>query len=266
MQKRKMSFFQLGTLILFFSIACGLDFPGTYDSLQVGSIAPDFSLSSTSDATVTLSTFRGKIVMVNFWASWCGPCRAEMPDVQRVSSKYAGDLIVLGVNDEDTLSTIRDFAQQFELTFPLLIDSTGNVSAQYKIRAYPTTFFVDREGYIFHIAVGSMEQSMIEEVLREKISLQTASDQENAQPSQPPAPGSSVEGCVTAGALNVRIAPSRDSEIVDWVYRDECYLFEARSSDSGWLKLGSTWQGKGQWVSAKYITLKASIDNLPVSE
>ena len=267
MQKRNISFLQLGTVILFFSISCGLSLPDTnYDSLKVGNAAPDFSLSSASDTLITLSSFRGKIVMVNFWASWCGPCKAEMPAVQQVSAKYAGDLIVLGVNDEDTLGTIRDFAQQFELTFPLLLDSTGDVSVQYKIRAYPTTFFVDREGVIFHIAVGSMEQSTIEEVLKEKLFLAADSGQENAQPLQTHAPGSSIEGCVSAGALNVRSAPSRDSEIVDWVYRDECYLFEARSSDSGWLKLGSTWQGKGQWVSAKYITLKASIDDLSISE
>jgi peroxiredoxin len=267
MKMRNLSFFQLGTLMLLFSISCGLSLPDTnYDSLKVGSVAPDFSLQSSSDTTIRLSSLRGKIVMVNFWASWCGPCKDEMPAIQNVFSKYSENLIILGVNDEDTISTIRDFAKQFELTFPLLIDSTGSVSAQYKIRAYPSTIFVDRDGFIFYIAVGSMAQSDIEDILREKISLEISSEQENNSPSQTPAQLSSIEGCVSAGALNVRTEPSLESEVADWLYRDECYLFDARSSDSYWLRLASTWQGKGKWVSAKYIILKEQIDYLPISE
>jgi peroxiredoxin len=268
MKKKKSLFFQFGTLILFFSISCGLSQLDTSStSLQVGNIAPDFSLQSSSDTTIKLSSLRGKVVMVNFWASWCGPCKDEMPAIQNVFSKYSENLIILGVNDEDTVSTIRDFAKQFELTFPLLIDSTGSVSAQYGIRAYPSTFFVDRDGFIFHVVVGSMTQSVIEDILGEKINLEISPGQENISPSQTPAQQlSSIEGCVSAGALNVRTGPSKESEVVDWVYQDECYLFDARSSDSTWLRLASTWQGKGKWVSAKYIILKEQIDRLPISD
>ena len=255
------------TVILLFSISCGLSQLDTNRaSLQVGSIAPDFSLQSSSDTTIQLSSLRGKVVVVNFWASWCGPCKDEMPAIQNVFSKYSENLIVLGVNDEDTISTIRDFAKQFELTFPLLLDSTGSVSVQYGVRAYPSTFFIDRDGLIFHIVVGSMTQSIIEDILREYINLEISPEQENNPPSQTPVQLSSIEGCVSAGALNVRTEPSLESEVADWLYRDECYLFDARSSDSYWLRLASTWQGKGKWVSAKYIILKEQIDYLPISD
>lgn len=267
MKMKKSSVLQFGIIVLLFSLSCGLSLPDTnYPSLEVGSMAPDFSLQSTLDETISLSSLRGKIVMVNFWASWCGPCKAEMPAIQNVFSKYSGDIVILGVNDEDTLNSIRDFEKQFELTFPLLLDSTGSVTAQYEVRAYPSTFFIDRDGSIFHIVVGSMTQSNIEDIIGEKIYLEIGSEQENTSSTQTPAQAAEIEGCVNAGALNVRTGPSLESEVVDWVYRDECYLFDARSSDSYWLRLASTWQGKGKWVSAKYITLKEQIDHLPISD
>ena len=271
MKTRKSSVLLLGTLIWLMSISCGLSQLDTsLPSLQVGSIAPDFSLQSSSDTIIMLSSLRGKIVMVNFWASWCGPCKEEMPAIQNVYSKYSENLMILGVNDDDSVSTIRDFARQFELTFPLLIDSTGSVAAQYGIRAYPSTFFIDRDGIIFRIMVGTMTQSTIEDILGEQINSTTETGQEFIPPSQTPAQPSnrlsSIEGCVSAGALNVRTGPSLESAVADWVYRDECYLFEARSPDNHWLKLGNTWQGKGEWVSAKYIILKEQIDYLPILE
>jgi len=275
MKMRKSLVLQLGMGILLISIACGSFQPDTScDTPKVGCIAPDFSLQSSLDDTIALSSLRGKIVLVNFWASWCGPCQAEMPAIQNVFSKYSEQLIILGVNDEDTKDTMHDFANQYGLTFPLLMDSTGNVSSQYRIRAYPSTYFIDGDGYIFHIMVGSMTESDIENIIDykidEKVSSAQEQDQESEQvsipPTQPPGQLSSIEGCVSAGALNVRTEPSMESEVVDWVYRDECYLFEARSSDSYWLRLANSWLGKGKWVSAKYIVLKAPIDTLPISE
>lgn len=120
--------------------------------LYVGQQAPDFELQTLSGETVRLSDFRGKRVMVNFWATWCPPCRAEMPDMEKFYN--AKDVEILAVNLTDTetsIGAIENFVDEFELTFPILLDSNLDVSFLYKIQPIPTTFMVDSNGIIrFH--------------------------------------------------------------------------------------------------------------------
>jgi len=120
--------------------------------LYVGQQAPDFELQTLSGETVRLSDFRGKRVMVNFWATWCPPCRAEMPDMEKFYN--AKDVEILAVNLTDTetsIGTVENFVDEFELTFPILLDSNLDVSFLYKIQPIPTTFMVDSNGIIrFH--------------------------------------------------------------------------------------------------------------------
>jgi len=120
--------------------------------LYVGQQAPDFELQTLSGETVRLSDFRGKRVMVNFWATWCPPCRAEMPDMEKFYN--AKDVEILAVNLTDTetsIGAIENFVDEFELTFPILLDSNLDVSFLYKIQPIPTTFMVDSSGIIrFH--------------------------------------------------------------------------------------------------------------------
>jgi len=130
---------------------------GEIPSPREGFLAPEFSLDLLDGGKVTLSELRGQAVVVNLWASWCPPCRAEMPALQRVyeSSQDRG-LVVLGVHTtfQDSERAAQDFVQEFGLTFPVPLDRTGAVSRLYQLRALPSTFFVDREGIIRKVIIG----------------------------------------------------------------------------------------------------------------
>jgi len=95
--------------------------------------------------------------MVNFWASWCPPCRAEMPAFQQIVEEYhSTDLIIAAVNltNQDSLSDAREFINKYQLTFPILFDSNGSASQAYNVYSLPTTFFINRQGYIQKIIIG----------------------------------------------------------------------------------------------------------------
>lgn len=118
------------------------------DSL-IGAIAPDFSLQNSSGKTVRLQDLRGKVVIVDFWASWCGPCRAEMPILQDMQTKLASEgLVVLGLDLGEDLQTVTEFAKQEHYTFTLLLGGEPEVDSKYYVGAFPTTFVVDRQGKI----------------------------------------------------------------------------------------------------------------------
>ena len=130
---------------------------GDIPSPRKGFAAPDFTLTGLNSEEIHLADLRGQAVVINMWASWCPPCRAEMPALQRVyeANKDRG-LVVLAVNTtyQDTQSAAVDFVEQRGLTFPVLFDITGDVSNQYLVRAMPTTFFVGRDGVIDQVVVG----------------------------------------------------------------------------------------------------------------
>lgn len=133
--------------------------------LSVGDSAPDFTLQTLDGKEAKLSDFRGKPVFVNFWATWCPPCRAEMPDMQELYDNM--DIEVLAVNMTDTESSedgVASFAADMELTFPVLMDTEGTVSDKYNVKAYPTSYMVDAEGKISHVAYGAMNyNTMVQE-------------------------------------------------------------------------------------------------------
>jgi peroxiredoxin len=133
-------------------------------SPQTGFAAPDFTLESIDGQTVRLSDLRGQAVLINFWATWCPPCRAEMPAIQQAYDRYRDQgFTVLAVNLQESDAQVRAFADQFSLTFPILMDRSGSVSAQYRVRALPSTFFVDRAGVIRNVTVGGpMAHAFIE--------------------------------------------------------------------------------------------------------
>ncbi|WP_166245394.1 peroxiredoxin family protein [Paenibacillus turpanensis] len=126
-----------------------------------GQQAPDFELLDMKGNTVRLSQYRGKNVVLNFWASWCPPCRAEMPHMQRFHEDDQGEnTVVLGVNltsIENNANDAKAFAEQLALTFPIVLDSKGEVMNAYKIRAYPTTFFIDGHGIIRRAFFGAID-------------------------------------------------------------------------------------------------------------
>ena len=130
--------------------------------LERGKIAPDFEVTTLDGEQAKLSDFRGGRVMLNFWATWCPPCRAEMPDMQKVYDEAA--VTILAVNMTGTESgedVVVEFVDDFELTFPILMDETSDIMNTYEIQAYPTTYMIDSNGRIQFVALGAMNHEQM---------------------------------------------------------------------------------------------------------
>ncbi len=114
--------------------------------------APDFTLKSKAGSNMRLGELRGQVVLINFWASWCGPCRQEMPLLDDMHSKYSKlGFTVLGVNVDKDSAKADKILKDIPVTFPVLYDASGDVSKQYNVDAMPTTVIVDRDGNMrFH--------------------------------------------------------------------------------------------------------------------
>ncbi len=132
---------------------------------QIGFAAPDFNLESMSGGTLRLSDLRGKVVMVNLWASWCQPCRAEMAAIDNVYRQYRDQgLEVVAVNTtfQDSEADARAFVKELGVTFPIVLDRDGAASKRYALQAMPSTFFVGRDGTIGDMLFGGpMTEALI---------------------------------------------------------------------------------------------------------
>ena len=136
------------TLLLVSGLVAGCS-PTSAQGAYVGSPAPDFELHNLDGKAVSLRDLRGRAVILNFWASWCGPCRAEMPYLQQVYEEWSGKgLVLLAINLGESSSKVKEFVQGFGLSFPVLLDSKGQVAQKYNIGPIPTTFFIDKNGII----------------------------------------------------------------------------------------------------------------------
>ena len=138
--------------------------------------AVDFTLTDQYGNTHTLSDYKGKTVFLNFWATWCPPCRAEMPDIQKLYETYdtEGDdaLIILGVaspniGGEKSEEGIKEFLDENGYTYPVLMDTTGDVFMSYGVFSYPTTFMIDRDGNVFGYASGQLNEDMMENIIKQ---------------------------------------------------------------------------------------------------
>lgn len=137
-----------------------------------GSVAPDFRLIDASTNTyVTLSQFNGKPVVLNFWATWCGPCKTEMPHLQEAHNTYSkSELTILAINYAEDPTTVLSFASSLGLTFRTLLDKTGLVQTQYQIRGYPTTVFINTAGKISHTHIGMLQPHMLTQQIEQLLS------------------------------------------------------------------------------------------------
>lgn len=135
---------------------------------EVGGRAPDFVLEEAgSGKAIKLSDYRGKRVIVNFWATWCAPCRAEMPDFQKAYAADGGtDLVIIAVDYRETDELVNAFRDDFKLTFPLVMDRLGTVRAQYGAQGLPATFFIDREGVVRAQNLGPVVGNLLAEGLK----------------------------------------------------------------------------------------------------
>lgn len=120
-----------------------------------GQTAPDFALKSSSGENLRLSEYRGDVVMVNFWATWCGPCRQEMPLLDELYARYGRvGFSLLGVNIDDNQSKAMNMVSELGVSFPVLFDSTKEVSKLYDVDAMPVTVLIDREGTVRYVHLG----------------------------------------------------------------------------------------------------------------
>jgi len=117
--------------------------------------APDFTLKSRSGENVKLSELRGQVVMINFWASWCGPCRQEMPILEQIYRHYQPmGFTLLGINVEEDSSAANKVLKDISVSFPVLYDNKNQVSESYQVRAMPSTFLIDRDGQVRYMHKG----------------------------------------------------------------------------------------------------------------
>jgi len=142
---------------------------GTSQGSLIGKPAPDFNFQVTEGQSFSLSTLQGGPVLLNFWATYCGPCRVEMPYLQQIWDEWQGaGLIVLAINISESPSEVESFMQSQGLSLPVLLDSEGAIAYKYGILNIPTTFFIDSEGIVQHIKVGSFSSAAeIESILKE---------------------------------------------------------------------------------------------------
>jgi peroxiredoxin len=149
-------------------------FPGSSNREEIvapqkGFLAPDFSLMGLNGERITLSDFRGQPVLINFWASWCGPCRLEMPAIERIYREYKDKgFVVLTVNTtyQDNLADVEAFIEEHNLTFPILLDQDGSTTKPYQLTALPSSYFIDSEGIIQEVVIGG---PMAEALLRTRV-------------------------------------------------------------------------------------------------
>jgi peroxiredoxin len=133
------------------------------DSALVGRAAPmHFTLKDMDGADVQLASFKGKVVVLNFWATWCGPCKAEIPDLVSLQEQYRDDLVVLGISVDDTPEKMRPYAEEFKINYPLLVgNGRDDVQNAYgPLWGIPVSVIIDREGRIAkkHSGIASREQ------------------------------------------------------------------------------------------------------------
>jgi cytochrome c biogenesis protein CcmG/thiol:disulfide interchange protein DsbE len=147
---------------------------GNISAPQAGFIAPDFTLKTPTGEEYTLSELKGKAVLVNLWATWCPPCRAEMPVIEKMYQEYKDQgFVVLAVDMtyQDNPLNVVPFTQKYGLTFPTLLEETGDVGAAYQLRSLPSSFFINRAGIIQEVVIGgpmseALLRTRIEEILK----------------------------------------------------------------------------------------------------
>jgi thiol-disulfide isomerase/thioredoxin len=132
----------------------------------VGKPAPEFELGSPDGSTLKLSQFIGHPVVVNYWATWCGPCKEEMPLLQRSYEKFSPALVVLGVDAGEDVSDVVRFVDDLGLTFPILLDNDYEVESLLGVMAYPSTVFIDSDGIIQARHIGQLDGPLLDAYLR----------------------------------------------------------------------------------------------------
>ena len=150
------------------ALAESLNPTGEAPAAEVGRAAPAFRLRSLDGSATELTDYRGNYVLLNFWASWCGPCRGETPALQAFFERQAPGLVVVGVNQQETAETAQAFTDQFAVTYPIVLDADGQVSGAYRVSTgLPVSFLVDPDGVIQRVHLGALTDSDLADLAAE---------------------------------------------------------------------------------------------------
>jgi peroxiredoxin len=134
---------------------------GRVPSPDIGHPAPDFALLTPGGDELALSDLRGTPVLVNFWATWCPPCRAEIPALEETYRQFDGDVLVLGVDVQENPGRVAEFMRQHDMTYPVVVDETADVARIYRVRAFPTSYLIDERGVIVKVYSGPVNQPLL---------------------------------------------------------------------------------------------------------
>ncbi|WP_050614904.1 peroxiredoxin family protein [Bacillus testis] len=126
--------------------------------LAKGVVAPAFTLKNLNKKEIALESYRGKKVILNFWATWCPPCKDEMPDLQKFYQKFNEDVEIIAINN-DPYNDVAGFAKQYGLTFPIVLEDRTQVTETYQVAAFPSTYFIDEKGLITYKHIGQISYS-----------------------------------------------------------------------------------------------------------
>lgn len=129
--------------------------------------APDFDLVTLDGDRISLAALQGKPMVINFWATWCAPCRAEMPMLQSTWERYADTVVIIGVDVDEDPAVVKAFVDELGLTFPIALDQGAEMSGRYNVRGLPTTLFVDGSGVIRKIYPGQLHSAILAEGIGE---------------------------------------------------------------------------------------------------
>jgi thiol-disulfide isomerase/thioredoxin len=138
-----------------------LDDSGAVAMPSAGEVAPDFEYTMSDGTTHRLSELRGKRVLLNFWATWCEPCREEIPDLQKAADTYGDAIVILGVNKLEPIAVIPPFADELQVRFPLIVNTKGDIANRYGAKNIPTSFFINTDGTVGFRQIGVMNYEVM---------------------------------------------------------------------------------------------------------
>lgn len=148
--------------------------PQAIEGLRVGNVAPDFELDDLNGKPLRLNDLRGKAVILNFWATWCEPCRQEMPLLQKAFAQYAAEgLVIVGVDLGEEPAVVQNYVDQLGVDFPIALDRQEQVSRRYRVFGLPTSFFIDRQGVIDYMLVGPVSDKLLQRQLPQTLRPKT---------------------------------------------------------------------------------------------
>jgi peroxiredoxin len=154
------------------SIAALAESGGPTIGLDVGQLAPGFETVTDSGQPLRLDDLRGQVVLLNFWATWCGPCRVEMPAFESAFQEHGeAGFTIIAVNNAEPPAAVQSFRQELGLSFPLVMDQSGIIQNLYGVRMYPSTFLLDRSGAIVARHFGALTEAQLAEMLDSALGL-----------------------------------------------------------------------------------------------